>query len=231
MNRMAQVAVAALAFGATLFSAVAAQEVTVSASAAGQWRRHSLVLLGTPETLQGFWGGGLVELKIGPVAVSGSAFRGKLDPQEAGGISRDGGEVQGLLRLEPLPWFGVESGIGVRAFSSAAGYQRWLIPIAGIRVAPELGTPALRGYVRADYVPSLNQPDLFAGQTTGQAKWSLGIAGEAGLIIASAPTGAIVTVAYRFERYDFPGGVSGRLEQVDELTLGVGFRFHRQERN
>lgn len=203
-----------------------AQSLSFSATAMAQWTQSRLMLLGTEESVSGPWVGGTAELKVGPVALGTTVLRGTLKPATPGSaLQRDGGEIRSLVRIDPVPWIGLEGGFTVRAFSSAAGYQRWNIPSAGIRLAPQLGHPALHGYVRAHYLPPFTQKNLFAGQVAGSGvQWDLGLAAEAGVLVTPR-AGEVFGFTYRFERYDFPGGAAGRLDEFISVGVFAGFRI------
>jgi len=181
-----------------------------------------VALLGSRETVQGPLAGGFAELRLGPLVLGASGLRGRLFPaKSSSALRREAGEVQGLVRLEPVSWLGLEGAFTLRAFSSAAGYQRWQIPSAGIRLAPQLGHPALRAYARASYTPRTPQR-IAAGQTGGDARWDLGVSAESGLVIALGRSGGLLAVSYRFERFDFPGGLAGRLDQLQTIAVSLG---------
>jgi len=219
----------ALLLGAVVAPAPA-QKLSFSAAASASWAKNSVMLLGYREAVEGPWVGGAAEGKLGPFVLRLEAFRGTLKPQTGGSaLERDGGEVRGTIRLEPVAagWLGLESGYAVRAFSSAAGYQRWTIPTFGVRVSPRLGHRALRGYLSGHYAPPLAQKSLFAGQSSGGAIWNLGLMAEAGLVIAPVRGGPLLGIRYHFERFDFPNGAAGRLDQFEQVAVFGGFRVGR----
>lgn len=219
------VALSALALGVS--EAGSAQSVTFAAAAVAGRARSSIILFGIDESVAGPWFGGAVELKVGPVSVEAVGLRGTLAPTTgSGAIERDGGEVRGLVRVEPLAGLGLEAGYGIRAFSSVAGYQRWAIPSTGVRIASSLGSPALQAYARAHYVPGA-YATVPAGQPSGDAKWDLGLVAEVGLTVTPERAPVFFGLNYRLERFDFPGGTAGRLEQFDALWLRAGMRLGR----
>ena len=50
---------------------------------------------------------------------------------------------------------------------------------------------------------------------------------EAGVTAKPPPVPLAIRVAYRVERYDFPGGAAGRIEQFDALQVSLGLRLGR----
>ena len=198
-------------------------QVSVSGSATGVvvQPRATILFQGVRERLGGVWFGGAVELERGPVTLSVMGMRGNLEPiDNTAALGRDGGEVSGVIRVSPVRWLGLEGGYTVRAFNSAAGYQQWRVPSAGLVLSGKLGDPGLRAYVRAAYLPSV--------QVSGIDSPDLGLAAEAGLVVAPSRVPLLFKVQYRVERYDFPGGASSRLEQFDRVALSVGLRLGEQ---
>jgi hypothetical protein len=212
---------------ALLLSAAAAQSQTVefSLSGLGCRARDQVVFRNLGESLRGSCTGGLGYLKLGPLVVEASGFRApQLAPASAGSLSRDGGDARAIVGLAPVPWVVLEGGFAVRAFSSPAGYQRWRIPSAGLKIAVPLGDPALTAYLRGHYLPATPQR-VPAGQPSGDAKWDLGVVAESGFRLAPRGVPLVFGVFYRLERFDFPSGAAGRLEQFDVLGVYGGIRF------
>lgn len=208
---------------------VQAQSNGLSVAGVACRARDVVAFLGSNETTAGWCVGALGLLKLGPLVLEGSGFRARqLEPTQGTALTRDGGEVRGLLGLAPVRWVAIEGGFAVRAFSSAAGYQRWLMPSGGVKVAAPLGDPALTAYVRAHYLPPMLQK-IPAGQVSGDTKWDLGLVAESGVRIAPRKSPLFLGASYRLERYDFPGGVSGRLEQFDVVSIYGGFRVEPRQ--
>jgi hypothetical protein len=209
---------------------IQAQVVSFSAAAAGEWVRNTLILQGVREETAGPWFGGSAELKLGPVVFGGRGLRGTLRPSGAGfAFNRTAGEVQALIRLAPVPWAGLEGSYTVRAYSSAAGYQRWDISALGIVLSAPLGHPAVRAYARGSALPSVymgGDTSRVVFSTNGQSP-GLRFVSEVGLKVAPSGVPLVLAMHYRFERYDFSGGSAGRLEQVDAVGVSVGFRAGR----
>ena len=100
--------------------------------------RGTAVLVGNREVITGSWAGVAAELRLGLLVLEGLGARGTMTAAESTfALDRDGGEMRGLLRLEPAPWLWLEGGYTIRAFDSPAGYQRWDIPAVGVGFAPD----------------------------------------------------------------------------------------------
>jgi len=217
---------------ATLWVArsVEAQAVSFWATTEAQWVRNALILRGAREEIAGPWFGAAAELRLGAVVLGGSGSRGKLRPASGGfPFERTAGEVQALLRFEPVRWVGLEGSYTVRAYSSAAGYQRWDISAVGVVLSTSLGHPALRTYAKAFALPSVYMGGDTSGvvvSTKGQSP-NVRFASEAGLQVAPTGLPLLFAVHYRFERYDFSGQPWSRFEQNDALAVSVGFRAGR----
>jgi hypothetical protein len=106
-----------------------------------------------------------------------------------------------------------------RAFSSAVGYQRWDMLGLGAWVSTALGDPALQAYARGSYLPAVG--------VTGQPSPTLALAAEVGVSAMPHRAPVVIRLAYRFERFDFPGQPTARLEEFDRITLEVGYRVRR----
>jgi hypothetical protein len=204
----------------------AAQTIDFSVAALGCRARDQVMFRNLRESVEGVCTGGLGYLKLGPLVIEASGFRApELRPSgAAAGFTRDGGDVRGIVGLAPVPWIVLEGGFGLRAFNSPAGYQRWQIPSGGLKIAVPLGDPALTAYLRGHYLPATPQR-VPAGQPSGDARWDLGLVAESGLRIAPRRLPLVFGVFYRMERFDFPGGAAGRLEQFDVLAIYGGLRL------
>lgn len=202
-----------------------AQDVEFSLAALGCQARDRVVFRNLRETLQGPCGGGIAYLKLGPLVMEASGFRApQLQPSGSTGFTRDGGDARALVGIAPVPWVVFEGGLAVRAFSSAGGYQRWDIRGGGVKLGVPLGDPTLTAYARVHYLPGRPQR-IPAGQVSGDAEWDFGVVAESGLKIAPRRLPLVFGVFYRMERFDFPGGTAGRLEQFDVLAIYGGLRL------
>lgn len=215
MNRAANWVVLLSAALVVVRSQPARGQLGVTISGTAVQPRSTLVLGGIREAVTGVWAGAEIELKLGPATVTGVGLRGNLSQTEnTFALKRDAGELRGRLTVSPVRWLGLEAGYGVRAFSSAAGYQRWNVPSAGVRFSSQLGHPALQAYARGAYLPAV--------KVSGQPTPDLGLAAEVGVAASPPRTPLRIAVDYRLERYDFPG--STRIEQFDAVTVQIGFR-------
>ena len=190
-----------------------AQRAQVSVSAVAVTVGSALVVNGVEENGAGTWIGARMQMRLGPLSAEASALKGTVvGGAAAQGFDRDGGDVRVIAGLRVLSGLSIEGNYAIRAFESAAGYQRWTETGAGLRVSESLGTPALRGYLRATY--------LFGVVVSGQPSPDLALAVEGGLTITPARAPISAGVFYRLERFDFPGG--GRLEHFDMLGVELG---------
>jgi len=181
--------------------------------------RSTVLNEGVRETVGGVWLGVAVEVKVRRLLIAVSGLRGTLTPIENTPFERDGGEEAILIRFEPRSGLGVEGAYTARAFSSAAGYQHWDILGLGAWVSMPLGDPALCAYARGSYLPAVS--------VSGQPAPTVALAAEVGVSAAPARAPVLIRLKYRFERFDFPGQPTARLEEFDRITLEVGYRVRR----
>lgn len=209
--------VLALWFGA-LQSAMA-QNILVSGSALVANPSSSVSIDGTREQTNGIWFGGMVELRLGDFAVTGLGLTGDLSATgDVTALDRDGGEMSARGRYDVLSWLGVEASYTMRAFTSAAGYQRWNEMGIGVVLFHDLLDGAVQVFGRAAYLPWVSvdgqdSPDVSLGTETG---------------VSLTPPGVPITLraAYTMERYDFPGA-DQRREQFDRISLSIGVPVQR----
>ena len=211
--------VAALGIGLFAHDPARAQQIEVAAAGIVAFPRSSLLLAGERETIAGTWLGGAITLHVGRVLLSGAGLRGNLVPVEnTRALERDAGEVGGLIRFAPTGWLGLEATYTVRAFNSAAGYQRWEMLGGGFFLSGALGNPAVRAYARGSYLPSISVTGLPSPN---------GLAAEVGIEATLRRAPLALGLLYRFERYDFPGGAATRLEEFERIAVQVGYRLKR----
>jgi hypothetical protein len=203
---------AALAVLAARVMAAQRIEVTGLGMIAGP---HATVLeQGTREIVGGTWLGATVEVRKDRWLMAVSGLRGTLHPIENTPFQRDGGEERVAVCYELRHGLRAEATYTARAFSSAAGYQRWNMLGIGAAVSLPLGDSLLHADARGSYLPAVS--------VSGQASPSVALAAEVGVTAAPLPTPLVIRLNYRFERFDFP---SGRLEQFDRVALAVGYRI------
>ena len=181
--------------------------------------RGTVLYQGARETIGGVWLGLAAEVRVHRVSITASGLRGTLNPVAGTPFDRDAGEEAVLVRFEPRSRVGVEASYTVRAFSSAAGYQRWNMLGLGAWVTAPLGDPALRAYGRASYLPAVS--------VSGQPSPSVALAAEVGVSASPRRAPLIIRLMYRFERFDFPAQPIARFEQFERIALAVGYQIRR----
>lgn len=180
----------------------------------------SSVRLGdVPERVDGFWAGFALDVRVGRFTLSGSGTRGSLTPAEAGSVpKREVGEMAVSGGYELRPWLHAALGYEARAFSSAAGFQRWDIVAVSATAARDLGTPVLRAFVTLAYLPVVS--------VSGQQGPTFALGSDVGIMLAPARSPIIARLDYRVEHFSFPL-TAERTEQFEAVTLSVGVRVQR----
>ena len=181
--------------------------------------RNSARLGGVTERASGVWAGMAVDLRAGRFTLSARGTRGQLTTSQAGLVpNRDVGEIAVRGRYDIRSWISLDLGYTGRAFSSAAGYQRWNMAGVGLTATRDVGTPAVRAFVSLAYLPvvrirSHENPTFSFGSNVG---------------IAVAPSRSPFTFAlsYRIERFGFPRAI-GRSEQFEALSFSAGVKAWR----
>jgi hypothetical protein len=206
-------------FAGALVPMAASNGQTVSAHVVVAAPMQSAHFSGVTERLHGAWVGGAVELATGRVRLSVSGVRGRLTPLDPGGVpNRDVGEVSLNGKYGIRPWLALELRYTARAFSSAAGYQRWDLVGMGAAASRDLGTPAVRAFGGLLYFPMVTVSSL------EKPKFALG--SDMGIAVAPSKLPLDVTLSYRIDRFGFPDATA-RAEQLEALTLSVGVRARR----
>jgi hypothetical protein len=113
------------------------------------------------------------------------------------------------------PWLGLELRYTARAFSSAAGYQRWDVVGVGAAASRDLGTPAVRAFASLLYFPMVS--------VSHQERPRFALGSDVGIALAPSKLPLAVTLSYRIERFSFPEAAA-RSEQFEALTLSLGLR-------
>lgn len=210
--------IAAVSLCVGAFGLAAQQQASITAIGIASRPLSTLRLDDTREAIDGTWTGGIVILRLVPLAVEGSATTGRLRATDnTVAFQRDGGELRGIGRLEVSPYFGLEGGDAIRAFDSPAGYQRWEMPLVGGRISAPLGHPALSTFLRGHFMPAV--------KVSGQDTPELAVSGEAGLLARLGKLPFMLHVSYRIERFDFPQGIPKRVEQFETLQGGLGLHL------
>ncbi len=204
---------------ASLVPMAALSGQTVSAHAVVAAPKHSVHFSGVTERMDGLWEGGAVEFEAGRVRMSLSGMRGRLTAADPGSLSkRDIGELSLNGQYRVRPWLSLELRYTARAFSSAAGYQRWDVVGVGAAASRDLGTPAVRGFASVLYFPIVS--------VSHQQRPRVALGSDVGIALAPSNLPIAVTLSYRIERFRFPEAAA-RSEQFEALTLSLGVRVRR----
>ena len=208
-----------LLFAGSLLPMAASSGQTVSADVVVAAPKQSTRFSGSTERVDGSWLGGAVELETGRLRLSASGMRGRLTASDPGSVPRsDVGELSLNGRYGVRPWLGLELCYTARAFSSAAGYQRWDLVGVGATASRDLGTPAVRAFASLLYFPVV--------RVSYQERPRLALGSDVGIAVAPSKLPLAVTLSYRIERFSFPEAAA-RSEQLEALTLSLGVRARR----
>jgi hypothetical protein len=200
----------------SLLPIAASSGQTVSAHAVVATPKQSVHFSGVTERMDGLWEGGAVEFGAGRLRLSVSGMRGRLTAPDPGSLpKRDVGELSLDGQYRVRPWLGLELRYTARAFSSAAGYQRWDVVGVGAAASRDLGTPAVRAFASLLYFPMVS--------VSHQQKPSFALGSDVGIALAPSKLPLAVTLSYRIERFSFPAAAA-RSEQFEALTLSLGVR-------
>jgi len=192
---------------------------TVSGRAVIAAPRSSVRVGGITERVDGLWGGLAFDFQAGRFTLSGSGTRGRLAPTQAGTApKRDVGELSLAGQYAFRPWLRFELRYAARAFSSAAGYQRWDIVSAGATASRNLGTPAVRAFAGLAYV------QVF--RVSGQERPTVALGSDIGIAIAPSRSPVTCLLSYNIQRFTF-STAAARWEQFDVLTISAGVRVRR----
>jgi hypothetical protein len=204
---------------ASLVPMAALSGQTVSADVVAAVPKQSTRFSGLTERVNGSWLGGAVQFETGRLRVSVSGMRGRLTASDPGSVPRsDVGELSLYGRYGVRPWLGLELCYTARAFSSAAGYQRWDLVGVGATASRDLGTPAVRAFASLLYFPMV--------KVSQQEKPRFALGSDVGIALAPSKLPLAVTLSYRIERFSFPEAAA-RSEQFEALTLSLGVRARR----
>lgn len=208
-----------LLFAGSLVPMAASSGQTVSAHVVVAAPNHSAHFSGVTERVDGSWAGGAVQFEAGRLQLSVSGMRGRLTASDPGSVPRsDVGELSLNGQYGVRPWLGLELRYTARAFSSAAGYQRWDLIGIGAVASRDLGTPAVHAVASLLYFPmvSVSQQE--------QPRFALG--SDMGIALAPSKLPLVLTLSYRIERFRF-SDPAARSEQFEALTLSLGVRARR----
>jgi hypothetical protein len=171
------------------------------------------------DRVDGVWAGLDLDFHVGLFALSASGTRGRLTPGAAGTApKRDVGEMSLDGHYDFRPWLRFDLGYAARAFSSAAGYQRWDMMSAGATASRNLGTPAVRAFAGLAYLPVV--------KVSGLERPTFALGSDVGIALQPEHFAIALQLDYRIERFKFPGA-SARSEQFEAFTVSVGVRAQR----
>jgi len=179
--------------------------------------KSSVRLGGVTERIDGAWAGLTLELTAGAFSLAGIGTRGRLTAPDV--PRRDVGEMSVAGRYDLRPWLSVDAGYIARAFSSAAGYQRWGIVAVGASGHRDLGTPAVRAVVTLAWLPVV--------KITNQEAPTFALRSDVGLFVTPGRFPLDFALAYRVERFHF-SAAAARSEQFEAFTLSVGVQARRR---
>jgi hypothetical protein len=203
----------------SLVPVTASSGQTVSAHAVVATPKYSAHFSGLTERVDGSWVGGAAEFGTGRLCLSISGMRGRLTAPDPGSVpKRDVGELSLNGQYRVRPWLGLELHYTARAFSSAAGYQRWDLIGVGAAASRDLGTPAVRAFASLLYFPVVS--------VSHQERPRVALGSDVGIALAPSKLPLAVTLSYRIERFSFPEAAA-RSEQFEALTLSLGVRAWR----
>ena len=204
---------------ASLVPIAAASGQMVSAHAVVAAPKQNAHFSGVTERMDGSWVGGAAELEAGRLRLSVSGMRGRLTGADAGSVPKsDVGELSLDGQYRVRPWLGLELRYTSRAFSSAAGYQRWDLVGVGAVASRDLGTRAVRAFASLLYFPLV--------RVSHQERPSLALGSDMGIAVAPSKLPLAVLLSYRIERFRF-AAATARSEQFEALTLSLGVRARR----
>jgi hypothetical protein len=192
---------------------------TVSARAVIAPTRNSVRLTGVTDRADGLWAGVALDVRIGRFAVSASGTRGQMTPAEAGAApDQDVGDVSLGAEYVVRPWLGLGLRYTARAFSSAAGRQKWDMVGVGVTATHDLGTREVHAFANLAYLPLVT--------VTAADDPTLAFGSEVGISVAPNPIPLVLRLGYQIQLFRFPAGID-RSEQFEAFALSVGVRASR----
>jgi hypothetical protein len=194
---------------------------TVSGRAVIAAPKSSVRVGGVTDRVDGVWAGAAVDFRAGRFTLSGSGTRGQLSPSQAGTApKRDVGELSVTGQYEFRTWLCFDLQYTARAFSSAAGYQRWDMVSVGATASRKLGTPAVRAFASLVYAPMV--------KVSEQDRPSFALGSDVGIALLPLHFPIVLQLDYRIDRFKFPAS-SARSEQFEAFTVSVGVRAQRRD--
>lgn len=175
---------------------------------------HSNPVIGSVSSgLSGTVLGGEGRVGLGPVALDLGYWQGSLTSQSGPAANEDMVEGKALLDLSPVHWFTISGGPVARAYTTAAGTERWLTWRIQGRVEDELVPQTVRGYAELWFIAS-SSVNVVQPFTSGRG-------GRVSVRLAPAAWPVWVTLGYGIEQIRLGSGT--RIDNVDRVTLGVGY--------
>ena len=219
MNKLPRVRQLASLLAGLLAPTAALVGQTISGRAVIAAPKSSVRVGAVTERVDGLWGGLAFDFQAGRFTLSGSGTRGRLAPSQSGTAPKgDVGELSLAGRYAFRPWLAFELRYAARAFSSAAGFQRWDMVSLGATVSRDLGTRAVRGFAGLAYLPVVT--------VSGLERPAFAVRSDVGVALLPTHFPISLELDYRIERFEFPAA-SARSEQFEALTLSVGVRARR----
>lgn len=129
------------------------------------------------------------------------------------------GEAAVHTTLAIGPWWGLYSGVTLRAVADDAGRQRWFLGRIGAELHPAFTGDRIRAVARIGLIP--------VTAVSGLSSTSIGFDGAVGLDYARDRVA--LRVVYGLERFAFSSSNGNRREeQVSTLTFRAGIRLARR---
>jgi len=175
---------------------------------------HSNPVIGSVSSgLSGSLFGGEGRVGLGPVALDLGYWQGSLTSQSGPSANEDMVEGKALLALSPVRWFTIAGGPVARAYTTAAGTERWLTWRIQGRVDEELVPQTVQGYAELWFIAS--------GSVNVVQPFTSGRGGNVGVRFAPAAWPVWLTLGYGIEQIRLGSG--SRIDNVDRVTLGLGY--------
>jgi hypothetical protein len=175
---------------------------------------HSNPVIGSVSSaLSGTLLGGEGRVGLGPVSLELGYWQGSLTSDSGPGANEDMVEGKALLGVSPLHWFTISGGPVARAYTTAAGTERWLTWRIQARVDEELVPQTVQGYAELWFIAS--------GTVNVVQPFTSGRGGKIGVRLAPAAWPVFVSLGYGIEQIRLGSG--SRIDNVDRVTLGLGY--------
>jgi hypothetical protein len=175
---------------------------------------HTNPVIGSVSSaLSGTLLGGAGRVQLGAVSLELGYWQGRLTSDSGPAANEDMVEGKALLGVSPVRWFTISGGPVARAYTTAAGTERWLSWRIQGRVDQELVPRAVQGYAELWFIAS-STVNVVQPFTSGRG-------GNVGVRLAPAAWPLWVTLGYGIEQIRLGGG--SRVDNIDRVTLGVGY--------